>query len=159
MRIISVGLGLNLAAAAAAAAAAPEPVTFSGGFQAAAHREIATVGGGKAMVYSVLGSIQLRFGDAAPRPLSAECVGFDESGGSSPTTGTGRCLWRDADGDRLFVSLTTRGSENVYEVTGGTGKWTSAAGQLRTTFHYLPAPEGTFLLAESGIGRISTPIR
>jgi hypothetical protein len=153
--LLAIGTGLP----SASLAADPEPVSFTGGFQAEAHREIETGSGRKALVYSVLGSIMLGFAGESPRAVSAECLGFDENGVGAATAGTGRCLWRDGDGDRLYVTIATAGSGNVYTVTGGTGKWIGAAGELRTTFAYLPAPEGTFLIAESGNGRLTRPNR
>ena len=138
-------------------AAELQPVTISGGFQATAHREIDTGPGRKAMVYSVLGSLGLKLGAEAPRPLSAECLGFDEHGEAYPTVGTGRCVWKDAQGDAIFVSIATSGDRNVYTVTGGTGKWSGASGEIQSSFTYLPAPEGLFLLNETGAGRLTAP--
>ena len=152
-------LAIGIAVPSAAPAAGPEPVAFTGGFQAVAHREIDTGADRKALVYSVLGSLMLSFAGEPPRAVSAECLGFDENGPNGATAGTGRCLWRDGDGDRLYVSIATAGSGNVYTVNGGTGKWQDASGELRTTFAYLPAPEGTFLLSESGNGRLTRPNR
>lgn len=141
----------------AGATAAPQPVTMTGGFQAEAHREIASGADSKAMVYSVLGSIRLAIGKAEPQPLSVECLGFDETGKGGATVGEGRCVWKDAAGDALYVSLATKGSGNSYTVTGGTGKWAGASGELVTSFAYLPAPEGVLLLSEAGSGQLSTP--
>lgn len=148
---------LALFLSAPAAAAEPREVTISGGFQAVAHREIATGPSTQAMVYSVLGALNLDMGPDAPRALSAECLGFDEHGGGSTTIGLGRCAWKDADGDTIFVTIATRGDRNVYTVTGGTGKWSKAEGDIRTTFTYLPAPAGMFLLSEVGSGRLTAP--
>ena len=149
---------LALAVPSAAVGADPEPVTMNGGFQAVSHREIDSGPGRRALVYSVLGTLRLGFGSGAERAFSAECLGFDETGGSA-LAGTGRCLWRDADGDALHASLQTNGDRNVYTVTGGTGKWSGAQGDIRTNFAYLPAPAGTLLISETGSGRITPPNR
>lgn len=151
---------MGVAAAVAAApgfAAEPVPVTTSGGFYGVAHREIQSSGTAKAMVYSVLGALTLTMPGRSPIPLSAECLGFDEHGEGTPTIGVGRCAWKDGDNHAIFVSIATEGDRNVYRVTGGTGKWEGTQGEIRTSFTYLPAPEGTLLLQESGSGRIVVP--
>jgi hypothetical protein len=155
-RSFYVGL-LAVSLAAPAGAAGLRQVTMTGGFQAEAHREIATGPARKAMVYSVLGAISLKAEGEDARPLSAECLGFDEQGGGTAVVGTGRCVWKDSAGDSLFLSIGTSGEQNVYTVTGGTGKWSGAHGQLRTKFTYLPAPQGVLLINEAGGGRLSAP--
>jgi hypothetical protein len=150
-------LAVFLGALASPSVAELQPVVATGGFQAVAHREIETGRGRKGIVYSVLGALSLTIGKDAPLPLSAECLGFDEHGEGFPTVGTGRCVWKDAQGDSIFVTIGTRGDQNTYRVTGGTGKWSRAAGELRTKFTYLPAPEGIFLLHEAGTGRLTPP--
>lgn len=150
--MIGVFLGLL-----ASAPTAPRPVTLTGGFQAEVHREIVSGSDKKAMVYSVLGSLRMAIGKAGPQPFSAECLGFDETGTRGVTTGIGRCVWKDAAGDALYVTIATQGDGNGYTVTGGTGKWANASGELATKFIYLPAPEGVFLLSEAGSGQISAP--
>lgn len=148
---------LAIAAGTSAGAQQLTNVTTTGGFSAVAHREIATGGKTKAMVYSVLGALTMSRTGASPVRLSGECLGFDEHGEGSPTIGLGRCVWRETAQDALFVSIRTEADNNVYTITGGTGKWAGARGEIRTDFVYLPAPEGIFLLQESGTGQISPP--
>lgn len=141
---------LTLAAAAPAAAQQLVNVTTTGGFSAVAHREISTGSTTKAMVYSVLGALTMTPAGAGPVRLSAECLGFDEHGQGSPTVGIGRCLWKETAADAIYVSIRTEGDNNVYTVTGGTGKWHGAKGEIRTSFAYLPAPRGGLLAPRSG---------
>ena len=148
---------LAIAAGTSAAAQQMTNVTTTGGFSAVAHREIATGAKTKAMVYSVLGALTMSRTGAVPVRLSGECLGFDEHGEGTPTIGLGRCVWKETAQDALFVSIRTEANKNVYTVTGGTGKWTGARGEIRTNFSYLPAPDGIFLLQESGAGQISRP--
>ena len=134
-------------------------VELMGGFYAQSERTITQGGDKSAFVYSVLGGTRLTASNGSSWRLSIECLGFDELGGQHGTAGTGRCIWSDGNGDQLFVTVSTVGEGNRYDVTGGTGKWLGATGQIDTVFTYLPAPsEIVFLGVDEGKGSISTPL-
>ena len=133
-------------------------VTLDGSFHATLERQIATGPEGSALIYSVLGASVIRDGSGNSYPVSIECLGIDLLGGSEETSGRGYCLWRDADDEHLYVKVETSGEKNRYRVTGGSGKWSGAAGEISSGFAYLPAPTAEeFLGAEKGSGKLSKP--
>ncbi|PLW83619.1 hypothetical protein CWI75_04520 [Kineobactrum sediminis] len=140
----------------AAAIAEPVQITLSGGFHATGHAPVATGPVGQAYAYSVRGGTVLRSGNNLDIPVSIDCTGLDHVNEQQETTGRGNCVWRDADDDKLFLSLTTGQNGNTYVLTGGTGKWSGIEGTIATGFTYLPSPEeNLYLGVEEGTGALN----
>lgn len=129
-----------------------------GGFHATASPSITTGEKSSAFVYEVKGaSVLTSYDKKNTVKVSIDCLGFDELGSSAGTVGTGRCIWRDSEDHHLYVTVSTRGEKNVYTITGGTGKWSNASGEITTDITYLPsASETVYLGTDNGSGSIST---
>ncbi len=133
-------------------------VELIGGFHAATEKLISTGNEKSAFIYSVRGATKLTGKKGKQWKFSIDCLGFDEVGSGLATSGIGRCIWADADNDKLYVSLHTEGESNHIDINGGTGKWVEANGKIVTTFVYLPAPSADiFLGIEEGKGHLSAP--
>jgi hypothetical protein len=134
-------------------------VSLSGSFYASTKHMIASGNNRSAFIYSVLGASILSDNKGNNYSVSIECLGFDELGEKLGTQGTGRCIWKDSDNDHIYVTVSTAGEKNRYNITSGTGKWLNASGQIDTDFVYLPAPtDSEFLGTDAGKGKISYPI-
>ena len=159
MNLVKIAVAALLVCSSTANAARMMEVNLTGGFYATSERTISLGGEKSAFVYSVLGASTLSDNKGNTWRVSLECLGFDELGSQSGTHGVGRCIWKDAENDQLFVSVSTVGESNRYDVLGGTGKWAGASGQIDTNFTYLPSPSETiFLGTDEGSGRISAPV-
>lgn len=130
-----------------------------GGFHATASPSLMTGENASAFVYEVKGaSVLTEKGNKGTVKVSIDCLGFDELGSSAGTVGTGRCIWRDSEDHHLYVTVSTRGEKNVYSISGGTGKWSKASGEIITDISYLPSSSETeYLGTDVGSGSITTP--
>lgn len=130
-----------------------------GGFHATGSTSITTGENSSAFVYEVKGaSVLTANGDKNTVKVSIDCLGFDELGSNTGTVGTGRCIWRDSEDHHLYITVSTRGEKNVYTITGGTGKWNKASGEIITEISYLPSASDTeYLGTDIGSGSIKTP--
>ncbi|MDW7710356.1 MAG: hypothetical protein SCH98_07750 [Deferrisomatales bacterium] len=72
---------------------------------------------------------------------SVHCVGLGEIKGGTPS-GTHRCQFMDADGDRVFARFQAAGPKTTLEISGGTGKYAgiSGAGETQSPVQVQPGP-------------------
>ena len=146
----------SLVFSAASSAADSTSVELLGGFHAVANPAIATSTSAQVFTYSVRGATKLTLQTGEVVRVSIDCTGIDQVGNEQATLGVGYCVWRDEDDDKLFVSTETEGEGNVWEISGGTGKWANVSGSIATRFVYLPSPdEHIYLGIEEGRGEIN----
>ena len=73
------------------------------------------------------------------RALQSDCVGLSLT--EERTTGTGRCVWTDSDGDRITSEVTGALSGTDSKVRGrfigGTGKYAGLEGNYDLDWRYL----------------------
>lgn len=144
---------LCLASATPVSAATPTPSSFKAGVVAHAAPDLETGPDAKAYTYDVAGAGAFTINGKVTE-LSIVCAGIDYES-KAAVKGTGRCLWRDAAGNKIFVSLETEGDHNRYTVTGGTGPWVGISGNYTTDFTFLPGSKDSLLLMETGQGSIT----
>jgi hypothetical protein len=137
-----------LAFVVAPLAVADEWRTFDGSWSATGSRQTVPTETGRAAIARFSGSIVLS-GGGAGAGFAAEVIGFDDGSGNT----TGRAVWTDSRGDRIFSTLrggplqTGRGIGG--SITGGTGRWTEAAGEYSMTWQYLVSVEGDTIQGRS----------
>ena len=130
-----------------------EPASWSAGIHAVIHPSVASATGGSWYAYTVTGGMVLHHADT-DYSLSIHCTGLDRMGDGG-LSGNGACEWTDADGGVLYVELATSDKGNRYRVSGGSGRWAGASGELTSVFGFLPGPSDAFVLAtETGAGAI-----
>lgn len=145
--------GLVVSSAVFAQAAFSAVVSWTAGVHAVIHPSVAAADGGSFYAYTVTGGMTLKL-DGNDHALSIHCTGLDRAG-ESGLRGQGACTWTDADGGVLSVELETSEAGNAYTITGGTGRWAGAKGELNSSFAFLPGPSETFILGtESGSGQL-----
>jgi hypothetical protein len=130
-----------------AATPAPSPTAAGGhAFEATwsasgARHTVPVATGGTAAVVHLSGALVLKSGDGLSRGFRAEVIGFDD--GQGP--GTGRAVWTDGQGDRVFSDLagqpSTAGRRITGTITGGTGRYTGLSGSYTFTWNYVVADD------------------
>ena len=127
------------ALALAPLAAADDWRTFDGTWSATGSRHSLSTGAGPAAIARLSGAIVLSGG--AGSGFTAEAIGFDDGNGTT----TGRAVWTDSRGDRIFSALRAgplqTGRSVTGTFTGGTGRWASATGDYSLTWQYVVAGE------------------
>lgn len=126
---------------------------FDGGWSATGVRQTLPTESGRAAIIHVSGAILLSAGSAGAG-FSAEAIGFDDG-----DTATGRAVWIDSRGDRVFSTLrggpleTGRHINGIF--TGGTGRWAGAEGDYSLTWQYV-VHDGDVVQGRAGdlVGRI-----
>ncbi len=133
-------LGLLATEAGAQPADAWRP--FSGTWSLTGERHaVATEGPHRAAIVHVSGSLVLSAqGDLGPG-LSGEAVGYDDGAGLL----TGRAVFTDAHGDRVFATLKAEsigtGRRATGTITGGTGRFAGLEGEFTFSWQYVVEPE------------------
>ena len=98
-------------------------------------------GGGRAAVVDVSGAVFLTDPGGLSRGFHGQAIGFDDGEGLS----LGRCVWTDANGDRLFSRLRGEPLETGRRlqgtITGGTGRYASLEGEYSFTWQYVVTAE------------------
>ena len=158
--VIAMGSMLALARGRAASQSAPDDWrTFDGSWSAAGVRQtLPTETGTTAAIVRLSGAIVLA-GGAAGAGFAGDVIGFDNGTGES----SGRAVWTDSRGDRVFSVLrggpVQSGRRIVGTITGGTGRWAGATGDYSLTWQYVVAGEGDALQGRSSDlhGRIRAP--
>ncbi|MGI9263974.1 MAG: hypothetical protein ACR2QU_03530 [Gammaproteobacteria bacterium] len=92
-----------------------------------------------ASILRLQGTIVTESSHGLTRALQSECVGLNLK--EDRATGTGRCVWTDSDGDRVFSQVTGSLSGTDSKVqgrfSGGTGKYTGLEGEYELEWRYL----------------------
>jgi hypothetical protein len=112
--------------------------TFTGTWSARGQRQSVPIGGGgTASVVYLSGAVVPATRDVLGGGMRAEAIAFDD--GSS--SGTGRAVWTDSRGNRLFSEITGRtvaaGRRITGTFTGGTGPFAGASGDYELTWQYI----------------------
>ena len=143
---VLLGLGLLLAIGAAADSRAQTPGdgwrTFSGTWSATGTRQTLPTERGLAAITRVSGALVLTGDSGVGVGFAADAIGFD----AGAETSTGRAVWTDSRGDRLFSALRggplQTGRAITGTITGGTGRWAGATGDYSMTWQFVVAGEG-----------------
>jgi hypothetical protein len=135
-----------IAVVAAPRAQEPPPdrsLAFDGSWSASGLRQtIPTESGQLAAIARVSGAVVLSKGSGIAAGFAAEAIAFDD--GSSAMTG--RAVWTDGSGDRIFSTL--RGGPLQAKrriagtITGGTGRWTGVTGEYELSWQYVVSADG-----------------
>jgi hypothetical protein len=146
--------GLTLSPAGDLGLRAQEPPTawraFDGNWSASGSRQtLPTESGRVAAVAHLSGAVVLSNGTGIAAGFSGEAIGFDD--GTSVTTG--RAVWTDSAGDRIFSALRggplQTGRQISATITGGTGRWARVTGDYELTWQYVVSAEGGELQGRS----------
>ncbi len=149
----AVALAFVVAAAAGRAQAPDGWTAFDGSWSATGTRHVISTERGTAAIVKLSGAIVLAEGPAGG--FSADMIGFDAGNG----TATGRAVWTDSRGDRVFSTLQggpiDTGRRIVGTITGGTGRWSGATGDYSLTWQYVVA-DGDIIQGRAAdlVGRI-----
>jgi hypothetical protein len=127
---------------------AQEPTTgewrsFSGTWSVSGRRvAVAIEDGGTAAIVEVSGAVMLTTGEGLSRGFRGQAIGFEEGQG----LGSGRSVWTDENGDRVFSRLKGdslgTGKRFVGTITGGTGRYAGLEGEYAFTWQYVVSGEG-----------------
>ena len=108
-----------------------------------------------ASILRLQGTIVTQSSHGLTRALQSDCVGLNLK--EERTTGAGRCVWTDSDGDRVFSEINGALSGTDAKVRGrfigGTGKYAGLEGGYELEWRYLQAVE-----AEGTINGYSTSL-
>ena len=96
-----------------------------------------------ATIIRLQGTIDTESSHGLTRALQTDCVGLNVKDDGS--TGTGRCVWADSDGDRMISevmgALSGIDSKVRGRFIGGTGKYEGLEGSYELDWRYLRAIE------------------
>jgi hypothetical protein len=96
-----------------------------------------------ATILRLQGTIVIKSSPGFTRAMQADCVGLNLK--DERTTGSGRCVWTDTDGDRVISEIAGALSGTVSKVRGrfigGTGKYAGIEGGYELDWQYLRAIE------------------
>ena len=112
--------------------------TFEGSWTLTGRRQtLPTEDGGSAAVIQLSGAITLKNAPGLSGGLLGEMIGFDDGQRIS----TGRAVWTDSHGDRVFSALRGERIETGRRVTaiitGGTGRYAGITGVYELTWQYV----------------------
>ena len=115
---------------------------FSGTWSATGRRTtLPTESARDASITSLSGVVVLDRSAAFASAFQAEAIGFDDGVSAQ----TGRAVWTDSRGDRIFSTLTgqalQQGRRVSGTITGGTGQYAGATGDYELTWQYAVADE------------------
>ena len=115
---------------------------FNGSWSAAGRRHAMAVDNERtAAIVELSGAIVVAAGDGMARGFRGEVISFDDGEGLS----TGRAIWTDARGDRVFSRLKGEpiagGRRIAGTITGGTGRYTGLEGEYAFTWKYVVVAE------------------
>jgi len=152
-------LALALGGLAATVAGPPPPPatdgwqTFEGAWSATGRRfPLEFEGGGTAVVVEFSGAVVVKAGSGLSHGFQGRLIGFDDGQGLS----TGRAVWTDGHGDRIYSRLRGErleaGTRLVGTITGGTGRYAGIEGEYTFTWQYMvPGEDGTFEVRASNL--------
>jgi hypothetical protein len=163
---LAVALASLLAAACSGPAAPSVPApgetrAFEGTWSASGSRRALDLEPGRqASIFSLTGSLLLTSERGIGVGFQGEVIGFFDGAAG----GTGRCVWTDERGDKIFSRLRGQpigtGSHVEGAITGGTGRWAGVTGEYELQWQYLiETDDGTFSGRAVGLkGRVTLPI-
>jgi hypothetical protein len=147
--VFAVALITTFAAASAPALIAQQPPPaavqgFDGTLSASGERQtLATERNGFAAIVQLSGAVVLSHDAGLGSGFSAEAIGFDDGRRSV----TGRAVWTNARGDRIFSVLNGEsigtGRRIIGTFTGGTGRYSGITGEYTLTWQYVVDTDGT----------------
>lgn len=114
-------------------------VTFEGRWSATGRRQtLPTEGPNAAAIVRLSGAISLSSGtEVVGGGLLGEAIGYDDGTGTT----TGRSVWTDSNGSRVFSSFTAEtigtGRRVTGTITGGTGRFAGVVGDFTLTWQYV----------------------
>jgi hypothetical protein len=119
-------------------ATAAEWRTFTGSWSAVGQRQtLPTEHGTDAAVVQLSGTLLLSNVQGLSRGFRAEVIGFDDGAAAS----TGRAVWTDGRGDRVFSTIrgerVAAGKRITGTLTGGTGRYQRVIGDYTFTWQYV----------------------
>ena len=133
-------LGLVFSSGGAIAQSATDWRPFDGTWSATGVRESLPTEIGRAAIVHLSGAVILSSGPVSG--FTGEAIGLDAGDG----TASGRAVWTDSHGDRIFSTLRggplETGRRISGEITGGTGRWIGATGEYSMTWQYLVDGDG-----------------
>jgi hypothetical protein len=147
-RIFAVVLAACLVPVLRAVPQAPAPDGWrllEGSWNASGERQVLpTDGGRQASTTHLSGAIVLVATEGTSRGFQGESITFDDGAGVS----TGRAVWTDERGDRVFSRLTgdalLAGRRILGTFTGGTGRYAGIEGDYQFEWQYVVQPgDGT----------------
>ena len=165
LRTVSAVLAVGALVATAGAQAPPRDgrLSFSGSWSAVGRRQALPTDGAPAAIIHLSGAVVVTTGPGSTTlGFRGEVIGYDDGRGTS----TGRAVWTDARGDRVFSELKggplLAGRRISGTITGGSGRYAGVSGDYALTWQYVVAGEddtvqgrtvdlaGTFRLGERG---------
>jgi hypothetical protein len=116
---------------------------FAGTWSASGLRHtVGTEGEALAAVVEISGAVAITDGEGLARGFHGRAIGFDDGQGVS----TGRAVWTDEHGDRVFSRLRGEplqtGRRLAGTITGGTGRYAGLEGEYSLTWQYVVVAEG-----------------
>ncbi|HJZ76979.1 MAG TPA: hypothetical protein VKE51_34850 [Vicinamibacterales bacterium] len=123
---------------------------FDGSWSVTGERQtVPTETGRAAAVAHVSGALVMSNGAGLAAGFTGEAIGFDD--GTSLTTG--RAVWIDGAGDRIFSALRggpmLTGRHITGTITGGTGRWNGVTGEYEFTWQYVVSGDGASIQGRS----------
>ena len=149
--LVGIALALTLTGGAATRAQTSEPGwrTFSGSWSATGVRQTLPTERGTAAIVRVSGALVLTGDSGVGVGFNVEAIGFDDGA----DTATGRAVWTDSRGDRVFSTLRGEPMQTGRRITGtiagGTGRWAGATGDYTLTWQFVVAGEGETIQGRS----------
>ena len=115
---------------------------FGGTWSAVGRRQtLPTEGARAAAIVQLSGAVVLSTSAGLSRAFRGEAIGFDDGGQG----GSGRAVWTDTRGDRVFTVLKAEalasGRRVTGTITGGTGRYAGIAGDWELTWQFVVETE------------------
>ena len=161
--LAAAGCGLALLTAAATAPRAqtgPSELRFEGSWSASGRRQTLPTETGRSAAISYLsGAVVLTKAVGLSGGFRGEAIGFDAGAGPN----SGRAVWTDTRGDRVFSTITgdtlQTGRRVAGTITGGTGRYVGVTGEYEMTWQYVISDDGESIHGSSMDlrGRIRVP--
>jgi hypothetical protein len=112
--------------------------TFTGSWSARGRRQTLPIeDGGTAAIVYLSGAVVLAKGTELGGGMFGEAIAFDDG----RSLATGRAVWTDSHGDRIFSELkgepVATGRRVVGAITGGTGHFAGMVGDYELTWQYV----------------------
>jgi hypothetical protein len=112
--------------------------TFQGSWSAVGRRDtLPTESGRTAAIVALSGAVTLTEPSGTRAGFQGQAIAFDDGGSLS----TGRAIWIDSRGDRIFSTLRGEslqsGRRIAGTITGGTGRYAGLTGEYALTWQYV----------------------
>lgn len=148
--LLFIGVLGTLAAQSVPAAQGSGPASgelFEGSWSAFGQRqELQTESGQPAVTVQLSGAVAIATGAGLSRGFRGEVLGFDDGAGLA----SGRVMWTDSKGDRIFSILkgdrvAAAGRQMHGTITGGTGRYAGVTGEYEFHWQYMIAAEANLI--------------